>query len=103
MRKNQNYSVSLSGGNENGKFRASFLASDNEGFIKKSALKKYIASFNGQYNFIDNKLGMEFGVIAGNFGEDLVPIGNSGSAGSLIGAALTFVLISWQQAKVETH
>ncbi len=85
----QNYSVSLSGGNDNGKFRASFLASDNQGFIKKSALKKYLASFNGQYNFLDNKLGIEFGFIGANFSESLVPIGgSSGSTGSLMSAAL---------------
>ncbi len=85
----QNYSVSLSGGNENGKFRASFLASNNEGFIKKTSLKKYLASFNGQYNFLDNKLGIEFGFIGANFGESLAPIaGSSGSTGSLISAAL---------------
>ncbi|MEO7522502.1 MAG: SusC/RagA family TonB-linked outer membrane protein [Ferruginibacter sp.] len=87
----QNYSVSLSGGNDNGKFRASFLASDNQGFIKKSALKKYLASFNGQYNFIDDKLTLEFGLIAANYGEELVPIGTtSGSAGSLISSALSW-------------
>ena len=85
----QVYSVALSGGNDNGKFRASFLASDNEGFIKKTNLKKYLASFNGQYNFIDNKLGIDFGLIAANFGEQLPPIGgSSGSAGSLISSAL---------------
>ncbi|MEO8720928.1 MAG: SusC/RagA family TonB-linked outer membrane protein [Ginsengibacter sp.] len=85
----QNYSLALSGGNENGNFRASFLASDYEGFIKKNNLKKYLASFNGQYNFIDNKLKVEFGAIAANFGEKLPPIGgSSGSTGSLISAAL---------------
>jgi TonB-dependent starch-binding outer membrane protein SusC len=85
----QVYSVALSGGNDNGKFRASFLASDNEGFIKKTGLKKYLASFNGQYNFLDNKLGLEFGLVAANFGEQLAPIGgSSGSTGSLISAAL---------------
>ena len=87
----QNYSVGFSGGNENGKFRASFLASDNQGFIKKSNLKKYLASFNGQYNFLDNKLTLEFGLVAANYGEGLVPIGNtSGSTGSLVGSALSW-------------
>jgi iron complex outermembrane receptor protein len=85
----QNYSLALSGGNENGNFRASFLASDYEGFIKKNRLKKYLASFNGQYHFIDHKLGIEFGTIVGNFSERLPPIGgSSGSTGSLISAAL---------------
>ena len=84
-----NYSVALSGGNENGNFRASFLASDYEGFIKKNSLKKYLASFNGQYHFMDDKLGIEFGTIVANFGEQLPPIGgSSGSTGSLISAAL---------------
>lgn len=85
----QNYSVSLSGGNENGKFRASFLASNNEGFIRKTSLKKYLASFNGQYNFLNNKVGVEFGFVGANFGEKLAPIGgSSGSTGSLVSAAL---------------
>jgi iron complex outermembrane receptor protein len=85
----QNYSIALSGGNDNGRFRASFLASDYQGFIKKNSLKKYLASFNGQYHFMDNKLGIEFGLVAANFGEQLPPIGgSSGSTGSLISAAL---------------
>lgn len=87
----QNYSVSLSGGNETGKYRASFLAADNEGFLKKSSLKKYLATFNGQYNFIDNKLAIEFGLIAGNFGESLTPVANtSGSTGNVISSALSW-------------
>ena len=84
----QNYSVALSGGNENGKFRASFLVSNNEGFILRSNLKKYLASFNGQYNFLNNKLNMEFGLIAANYGENLAPTGNAGSQGNLISSAL---------------
>jgi len=84
----QNYSVALSGGNDNGKFRASFLAADQEGFIIRTNLKKYLATFNGQYNFLDNKLNVEFGLIAANYGENLAPIGNAGSAGNLISAAL---------------
>ena len=87
----QNYSISLSGGNETGKFRASFLASDNSGFLKKSSLKKYLATFNGQYNFIDNKLLIEFGLIAGTFGESLTPVANtSGSTGNVISSALSW-------------
>ena len=87
----QNYSLALSGGNENGKFRASFLASDNQGFLKKSSLKKYLASFNGQYNFIDKKLTLEFGMIAGNYGESLVSVANtSGSTGNIISSALSW-------------
>jgi iron complex outermembrane receptor protein len=87
----QNYSIALSGGNETGKYRASFLASDNNGFLKKSSLKKYLATFNGQYNFIDNKLLIEFGLIAGQFGESLTPVANtSGSTGNVISSALSW-------------
>ena len=87
----QNYSISLSGGNETGKYRASFLAADNNGFLKKSSLKKYLATFNGQYNFIDNKLSIDFGLIAGQFGESLTPVANtSGSTGNVISSALSW-------------
>src|ERR1017187_571402 len=86
-----NYSVALSGGNESGKYRATFLTSDNNGFLKKSDLNKYLATFNGQYNFIDNKLNIEFGLIAGNFGESLTPVANtSGSTGNVISSALSW-------------
>lgn len=87
----QNYSISLSGGNESGKYSATFLAADNEGFLKKSALKKYMATFNGQYNFLDKKLNLDFGLIAGNFGESLTPVANtSGSTGNVISSALSW-------------
>ncbi len=87
----QNYSVAFSGGNESGKYRAAFLAADNEGFLKNSALKKYLATFNGQYNFLDNKLNIEFGLIAGNLGESLVPVANtSGSTGNIVSAAVSW-------------
>ena len=46
----QNYSVAFSGGNEVGKFRAAFLGSKTVGFLKKSALDKYLATIGGTYN-----------------------------------------------------
>ena len=48
--------INLSGGNENGRFRASFLGSSTAGLIKKSSLDKYIGSFTGQYKFLDQRL-----------------------------------------------
>ncbi|MBN9352097.1 MAG: SusC/RagA family TonB-linked outer membrane protein [Chitinophagaceae bacterium] len=85
----QNYSLALSGGNDNGSFRTSFLGSKNMGFLKKSRLDKYIGTFNGQYSFIDKKLNIEFSAIVGNFGEQLSPVANSsGSGGNIISAAL---------------
>lgn len=87
----QNYSLALSGGTENGKYRASFLASKNAGFVKKSQLDKYIGSFSGQYKFIDNKLSIDFGLIAGNVGEHIAPVSNNpGSTGNIISSALSW-------------
>ncbi|MEJ7821602.1 MAG: TonB-dependent receptor plug domain-containing protein, partial [Chitinophagaceae bacterium] len=56
----QNYSVAFSSGNEVGKFRASFLASTDNGFLKKSQLQKYIGTFAGTYKFLDQRLTMDF-------------------------------------------
>lgn len=85
----QNYSLAFSGGGENGRFRASLLASEVNGYIKNSTLDKYIGTFNGQYSFIDRKLTLGFNVIAGHTTESLVPVANtSGSEGNIISAVL---------------
>ena len=85
----QNYSVALSGGNENGKYRASFLAGDQDGIILKTNLKKYVGNFNGQYKFLDKKLSFDFNVTAANVGEHIAPISqDAGSNGNLISLAL---------------
>ena len=85
----QNYSVAFSGGNENGRYRASFLYADQEGIIRKSGLKKYVGNFNGQYKFLDNKLSLDFNVTAADIAERIAPVANnSGSAGNIISLAL---------------
>ncbi|MEO5995758.1 MAG: SusC/RagA family TonB-linked outer membrane protein [Chitinophagaceae bacterium] len=85
----QNYSLALSGGNENGRFRASFLGSSTEGLIKKSSLDKYIGTFTGQYKFFDQKLSIDFGLIAAHYTENLSNISNTaGSQGNILSAAL---------------
>lgn len=85
----QNYSVAFSGGNENGKFRASFLYSDQAGIIRKSGLKKYVGNFNGQYKFLDNKLSLDFNVTAADVAEKIAPVSNNaGSDGNIISLAL---------------
>ena len=43
----QNYNLALSGGNDNGKFRASFNGASTNGTIKGSTLDKYVANFGG--------------------------------------------------------
>jgi len=85
----QNYQVSMSGGNENGKFRASFLASSTPGFIQNNNLDKYIATFNGGYKFLDKRLSIDFGLIQGHVtNNDVLTSNTAGSAGNLISAAL---------------
>jgi iron complex outermembrane receptor protein len=85
----QNYSLAVSGGNENGKFRASFLASKTPGFIKNDELDKYVGTFSGSYKFLDKKLSIDFSLIAGHTNQDMVLISNTaGSAGNLMSAAL---------------
>ncbi|HEY1872648.1 MAG TPA: SusC/RagA family TonB-linked outer membrane protein, partial [Chitinophagaceae bacterium] len=85
----QNYSVAFSGGTENGRYRASFLYSDQEGIIRKSGLKKYVASFNEQHKFLDKKLSIDFNVTAANVSEQIAPISNdAGSDGNIISLAL---------------
>ncbi len=80
----KNYNLAMSGGNENGKFRASFLGSTNQGFIKKTSLEKYIGSFNGQYKFLDKRLSFDFNLIAGHTTENMALITNTANAGGTL-------------------
>ena len=87
----QNYNLAVSGGTETGRFRASFFASKNEGFIKKTALDKYIGNFSGQYKFLDKRLSIDFGLIAGHTTEDMALVSNTaGAGGNLISYALNW-------------
>jgi iron complex outermembrane receptor protein len=87
----QNYNLSLSGGNENGRFRASFFGSKISGFIKKTSLARYIGSFNGQYKFLDKRLSLDFNLIAGHTTENMGLITNTaGAGGNLISYALNW-------------
>jgi TonB-linked SusC/RagA family outer membrane protein len=85
----QNYSVALSGGSENARYRGSFFVGDQDGIILKTNLKKYVGNFNGQFKFLDKKLSLDFGVSAANVGEKIAPISqDAGSGGNLISLAL---------------
>lgn len=85
-----NYNVSVSGGNDNGRYRLSLGYSDNQGIVRKTGLKKYTANFNGGFKFLDSKrLGIDFNLITSHILEQGSPISNnSGFEGSLIGQAL---------------
>ncbi len=85
----QNYSLALSGGNETGKYRASFLGSAAQGFVKGTSLDKYIGSFAGNYKFLDKRLTIDFSMIAAHTTENIGLVSNTaGSTGNLISAAL---------------
>ena len=85
----QSYNLALSGGNENGKFRASFLASSSNGAFKNSQLDKYVGNFSGQYKFLDKKLSLGFNLTAGHTTEDIIAVSNTaGSQGNIISSAL---------------
>lgn len=85
----QNYSLALSGGSDNAKYRASILGSQTQGFLKKTELNKYIATVGTTFKALDNRLTLDFNLIAGNYGELLTSVSNTaGSEGNLISSAL---------------
>ena len=87
----QNYNLSLSGGNETGKFRASFLGSSTQGFLKKTSLDKYLGNLGAQFKFLDNRLSIDFDVIAGHTTEQMGLISNTpGAGGNLMAWALNW-------------
>ncbi|ACU58064.1 SusC/RagA family TonB-linked outer membrane protein [Chitinophaga pinensis] len=85
-----NVNVGVSGGNENGVYRASFGMLDQQGIVKKTGLKKYTANLNGQYKLMENKrLGLDYSIQAAHTTEQIAPItNNAGFTGSLVGQAL---------------
>ncbi len=85
----QTYSLGLSGGTDDAHYRASFLGSGVNGFIKNSELDKYIGSFSGSYKFLDKRLSIDFSMIAGHITENTPLVSNTaGSQGNLVSAAL---------------
>ncbi|WP_290795398.1 SusC/RagA family TonB-linked outer membrane protein [Flavihumibacter sp. UBA7668] len=86
----QNYSIGVSGGNENGKYRISASYLNQEGIILKSDFKKYTAGINGSFKFLENRrLGLDFNVTVGHNTENAAPISNdAGFTGSIVGQAL---------------
>ncbi len=87
----QSYNLALSGGNDNGHYRASLLAFDQKGVVKNSELQKYLANFNGQHKFWDKKLSIDYNLTASNFSLELPAISNdAGSTGNLISAAMNW-------------
>jgi TonB-linked SusC/RagA family outer membrane protein len=83
------FNVALSGGNENGRYRASFYANNSQGFIKSTGLQKYIANFSGNTSLLDKKLTIDFNLTAGSVPHKFGVVSNTaGSQGNIISAAL---------------
>jgi TonB-dependent starch-binding outer membrane protein SusC len=87
----QNYSIGVSGGSDNGKYRASMFIGDQEGIILKSRLRKYVGNINGQYKFFNKKLSVDFSGTVANVIENAAPISqDAGSNGNLISLGLVW-------------
>jgi iron complex outermembrane receptor protein len=85
----QNYSVAVSSGNENGKYRASFFVGDQDGILRKTNLTKYVGNINGQYKFLDKRLSLDFNAAVADVRERIAPISqDAGSNGNLISLAM---------------
>jgi len=61
----QNYNMSVGGGGNKGNYRVSFGYIDQPGIIETTGITKYNFSANGNYNFIDDRLKIDFNVISG--------------------------------------
>jgi TonB-dependent starch-binding outer membrane protein SusC len=92
--KQQNYSVGISGGSANGKYRLSLGYYDQEGIIAKSEIKKYNASFTTNLRFLDSKkLGMDVSLLTSQYIEAIPLLRNAGNirnGGSIVGDALAW-------------
>ncbi len=85
----QNYNMSVGGGGENGTYRVSFGYLDQPGIIKSTGLTKYNFSTNGSYDFIKDRLKIDFNVVTSVWDEEAASITNSaGFTGDLIAQAL---------------
>jgi TonB-dependent starch-binding outer membrane protein SusC len=83
------YNVGISGGSENSRFRANFSATNQPGYILKSGLNRYTATFSGDHSYLDKRLNIGFNVAASNYTIQTAPINaQSGSVGNLISMAL---------------
>ena len=88
----QNYNVTMSGGNETGRYRVSLGHINQEGIIKNSGFKRFSATINGQYKFLESKkLTLDFNIIASQQSDNGVPIStDAGFEGNLISQALVW-------------
>ncbi|MFQ5445677.1 MAG: SusC/RagA family TonB-linked outer membrane protein [Saprospiraceae bacterium] len=86
----QNHNISISGGNNNGTYRASIGYYDQKGIVKSNDLRRLTANLSGSYKFLDSRrFGLDYNLIASQTSENGPPVStNAGFRGSLIGNAL---------------
>jgi TonB-linked SusC/RagA family outer membrane protein len=85
------YTAAITGGNETGKYRASFSANDNQGIILKSGLQQYTAFFSGEHYAINRRLRLNANVTATSYTLQTSPIStDAGSTGNLVSAAMNW-------------
>lgn len=86
----QNYSVGISGGTENGRYRLSAGYLDQNGVIETSKLRKLTVNLGTNFKFLENKrLGLNINVFVTQSDEDIAPISQFvGFTGNLISQAL---------------
>ncbi|WP_257670390.1 SusC/RagA family TonB-linked outer membrane protein [Parapedobacter tibetensis] len=86
----QNYSLDVSGGNEDGRYRISTGYLDQNGIVETSRLRKYTANLSSNFRFLESKkLGLDISVLATQTDENIAPIdAGVGFAGNVISQAL---------------
>ncbi|WP_293051175.1 TonB-dependent receptor [Paludibacter sp.] len=84
-----NHSLSMSGGNQNSYYRASFGYMNQQGIINKTGMEKYSGRLNFSTKALNNKLTLEAGLTAARTNDQRAPLGESGGVeGDLLLSAL---------------
>lgn len=82
----KNYTLGISGGNENGKYRISGNVLNQDGIIKNTNFEKYGISFTGNYKFLESKkLALDIHLNSSQYKQDS-PAPDIGAAGIINGA-----------------
>ena len=81
-----NYTIAITGGNENGKYRLSGNVLNQDGIIKNTAFDKYTIDLSTNFRFLESrKLGADINVLSSQYIQD-VPLPETGSDGILFSA-----------------
>ncbi len=82
----QDYSLAISGGNENGKYRVSAILLDQDGIVKNTDFKKYGIDLSTNFKFLESKkLGLDLNVISSQYIQK-VPQSIEGASGIIVSA-----------------